>query len=223
MPPGSTLCCVQPARPWSDLRVTAPITVRRATRPDVPRLAATLAAAYPDYRWTSWAFPQDGRAQRLHRWAEVCAGLAGVDAGTTWVTEDCAGVAAWTAPDSPSPAADLQAVLDRDLPKAFGARHRVVLASELLAASGKPEEPHWWLAAVGTRPPARHAGLGAAVLQPVLDRCDADGVPAALCTYTSTAVRWFQRFGFAVTLSTRTAVDHELPIWTMVRRPRRGG
>jgi GNAT superfamily N-acetyltransferase len=203
--------------------VTAPIAVRPATRTDVPRLAATLAAAYPDYRWTSWAFPEDGRAQRLHRWAEVCAGLAGVDAGTTWVTDDCASAAAWSAPGAPAPATDLQAVLDRDLPKIFGSRHRVVLASELLAAPGKPEEPHWWLAAVGTRPGARHAGLGAAVLQPVLDRCDADGVPAALSTYMSTAVRWFVRFGFVVTHSTRTAVDHELPVWTMVRRPRRDG
>jgi GNAT superfamily N-acetyltransferase len=201
--------------------VSVPITVHPATRPDVPRLAATLAAAYPDYRWTSWAFPDDGRAQRLHRWAEVCAGLAGVEAGTTWVTGDCASVAAWTAPGAPARAADLQAVLDRDLPKAFGSRHRVVLASEGLAAQGKPEEPHWWLDAVGTRPADRHAGLAAAVLQPVLERCDADGLPAALTTYTSTAVRWFQRFGFAVTHATRTAVDHELPIWTMVRQPHR--
>ena len=203
--------------------MTAPIAVRPATRPDVPRLAATLAAAYPDYRWTSWAFPEDGRAQRLHRWAEVCAGLAGVDAGTTWITDGGASVAAWTAPGAPPPAADLQAVLDRDLPKAFGSRHRVVLASELLAAPGKPAEPHWWLDAVGTRPANRHAGLGAAVLQPVLDRCDADGLPAALSAYTSTAVRWFGRFGFAVTHSTRTAVDHELPVWTRVRPPRRDG
>jgi GNAT superfamily N-acetyltransferase len=214
---------VNSRRSWSDLPVTAPTAVRPATRTDVPRLAATLAAAYPDYRWTSWAFPEDGRAQRLHRWAEVCAGLAGVDAGTTWVTDDCASAAAWTAPGAPPPAADLQAVLDRDLPKVFGSRHRVVLASELLAAPGKPEEPHWWLDAIGTRPAARHAGLGAAVLQPVLDRCDAEGVPAALSTYTSTAVRWLGRFGFAVTHSTRTAVDHELPVWTMVRRPRRDG
>jgi GNAT superfamily N-acetyltransferase len=194
--------------------------VRRAARPDVPRLAATLAAAYPDYRWTSWALPEDGRAQRLHRWAEVCAGLAGVDAGTTWVTDDCSSVAAWTAPGAPAPAADLQAVLDRDLPKVFGPRHRVVLASERLAAPGKPAEPHWWLDAVGTRPAHRRAGWGAAVLQPVLDRCDDDGVPAALIAYTSTAVRWFQRFGFATTHSTRSAVDHELPVFTLVRPPR---
>ena len=96
-----------------------------------------------------------------------------------------------------------------------------MLASERLGGLGRPEEPHWWLHAVGTRPAARHQGLGAAVLQPVLERCDAERVPAAATVYTSTVVRWLQQSGFAVTHSTRTAVDHELPIWTLVRQPKR--
>jgi GNAT superfamily N-acetyltransferase len=202
--------------------VSTPPVVRPATRADVPRLAATLAAAYPDYRWTSWALPEDGRTQRLHRWAELWGALVPVLAGTAWVTHDVTAAAAWVAPDAGPPAADLQAVIDRDLPRVFGARQPVVLASERLGALGRPEEPHWWLHAVGTRPANRHQGLGAAVLQPVLERCDADGVPAAATVYTSTVVRWLQRFGFAVTHSTRTAVDHELPIWTLVRQPLRG-
>lgn len=193
--------------------------VRRAQRPDVARAAATLAAAYPDYRWTSWAFPDDGRAQRLHRWHELVAGLAGVDAQTTWVTDDCAAVATWNAPGDAAPAADLQAVLDRDLPKVFGSRHRVVLATDRIAADGRPEGPHWWLVAAGTRPSRRRTGLARAVLQPVLDRCDADGVPAALAAYTSGVVHWAEALGFAVTQATRSAVDHELPVWTLVRPP----
>jgi hypothetical protein len=32
-------------------------------------------------------------------------------------------------------------------------------------------------------------------------------------------VRWLQSLGFAVTHATRTAVDHELPVWTLVRPP----
>ncbi|WP_138759311.1 GNAT family N-acetyltransferase [Modestobacter altitudinis] len=201
--------------------MTEPPVVRTAVRADVPRMAATLAAAYPDYRWTSWALPEDGRAQRLSRWAELWGGLVPVLAGTAWVTDDLAAVASWVAPDAGEPAADLQSVIDRDLPRVFGGRQPVVLASERLGALGRPDEPHWWLTAVGTRPAARHQGLGAAVLQPVLERCDAERVPAAATVYTSTVVRWLQRSGFAVTHSTRTAVDHELPVWTLVRQPRR--
>ena len=201
--------------------MTEPPVVRAAVRADVPRMAATLAAAYPDYRWTSWALPEDGRAQRLSRWAELWGGLVPVLGGTAWVTDDLAAVAAWVAPDAGTPADDLQSVIDRDLPRVFGGRQPVVLASERLGALGRPDEPHWWLTAVGTRPAARHQGLGTAVLQPVLERCDAERVPAAATVYTSTVVRWLQRSGFAVTHSTRTAVDHELPVWTLVRQPAR--
>src|SRR3954453_18071453 len=99
---------------WSDAGVSAPPesrpAVRSATRADVPRMAATLAAGDPDYRWTSWALPEDGRAQRLSRWAELWGGLVPVLSGTAWVTDDLAAVAAWVAPDAGAPAADLQSV-----------------------------------------------------------------------------------------------------------------
>ena len=194
-------------------------TVRRATRPDVPRLAATLARAWADYRWSGWALPEDGRAQRLHRWQELAV-LRGLDTDSVWTTEDGGSAVVWTPPSPPPVAADLQAVLDRDLPRMLGSRQPVVLASERLAEQGLPDEPHWRLVTVATLAGSRHQGWAAAVCAPVLDQCDADGVPAALTVYTRLAVSWAQQQGFAVTHATRTAVDHELPAWCLVRRPR---
>jgi len=199
--------------------VTSPEpVVRRARRPDVPRVSATLARAWADYRWSSWALPEDGRAQRLHRWAELAV-LQGLDTDSVWTTEDGAAAAVWAPPSPPPVAPDLQAVLDRDLPRMLGSRQPVVLASDRLAGLGLPEEPHWRLVSLGTLADRRHAGLAAAVCGPVLERCDAEGTPAAVTVYTRLAVTWAQRQGFAVTHATRTAVDHELPVWTMVRRP----
>ena len=43
-----------------------------------------------------------------------------------------------------------------------------------------PHEPHWYLNVVATRPNHQSRGLGAAVLQPVLARADADGLPCYL-------------------------------------------
>lgn len=195
--------------------------VRPARRPDVPRLSATLARAWADYRWSAWALPEDGRAQRLHRWCELAV-LRGLDTGSVWTTDDGACVAVWAPPSPPPVAEDLQVVLDRDLPRMLGSRQPVVLASERLAEQGLPDEPHWRLVALGTLADRRHAGLAAQVCRPVLERCDAEGVPAALTAYTRLAVTWAQRQGFAVTHATRTAVDHELPAWAMVRRPATG-
>lgn len=192
--------------------------VRPARRPDVARVSATLARAWADYRWSSWAFPEDGRAQRLHRWCELAV-LQGLDTETVWTTDDVACAAVWAPPSPPPVAADLQAVLDRDLPRMLGSRQPVVLASDRLAGLGLPDESHWRLVSLGTLADRRHAGLAAAVVRPVLERCDAEGTPAAVVVHTRLAVTWAQRQGFAVTHATRTAVDHELPVWTMVRRP----
>ncbi len=152
------------------------MTVRPARRPDVPRASATLARAWADYRWSSWALPEDGRAQRLHRWCELAV-LRGLDTDSVWTTDDGACVAVWAPPSPPPVAEDLQAVLDRDLPRMLGSRQPVVLASERLAEQGLPEGPHWRLVALGTLADRRHAGLAAEVCRPVLERCDADGVP----------------------------------------------
>ena len=162
--------------------MSAPV-VRPARRPDVPRISATLARAWADYRWSSWALPEDGRSPRLHRWCELVV-LQALDTDSVWTTEDGASVAVWAPPSPPPIAADLQTVLDRDLPRMLGSRQPVVLASERLAEQGLPEEPHWRLVAVGTLAEQRHAGLAAEVCRPVLERCDAEGVPAALTAYT---------------------------------------
>lgn len=43
-----------------------------------------------------------------------------------------------------------------------------------------PEEPHWYLNVVSTLPAHQGRGLGAAVLEPVLERADAEGVACYL-------------------------------------------
>jgi hypothetical protein len=86
--------------------------------------------------------------------------------------------------------------------------------------SARPSEPHWWLLHLGVRPTSRRRGLAAAVLAPVLVRCDTDGVPAAAAVTSWANVRFLRGFGFEVTLSTRTT-DDELPLWVLVRQPQR--
>ena len=88
--------------------------------------------------------------------------------------------------------------------------------------TARPSEPHWWLAHLGVRPTSRRRGLAAAVLAPVLVRCDTEGVQAAAAVVSWANVRFLRGFGFEVTLETRTT-DDELPLWVLVRRPQRPG
>lgn len=210
---------------WSNGRVSAPrVTPGPAVRPaeeaDVPRIAATLTVATAESRWARWALPADGRMQRLTRLHELVAGHAGVATGGTWVSDDVDAVAAWEPPAGsgvPLPD-DVAAALAREVPRLHGERYAVVTATDAIVSAARPAVPHWWLAAVGTRPSARRRRLAGAVLAPVLQRCDAERTPAATAVHSWANVRWLRRFGFVVTETTDTA-DDELPLYVLVREP----
>ena len=196
--------------------------VRTAEPRDVPGIAATLTVALADSRWTRWALPDDGRMQRLTRLHELDAGHRGVSTRTAWVTDDLSAVAVWEPPagaeaTAPLPT-DVRAALDRELPYLAADRAGVVRETGALVAAARPDEPHWWLLHLGVRPTSRRRGLAAAVLAPVLVRCDAEGVPAAAAVFTWANVRFLRGFGFEVEVATQTS-DDELPLWVMVRRP----
>ena len=206
------------------VRVGLP-SVRRAEQRDVPRIAATLTVSLADSRWTRWALPDDGRMQRLTRLHELDAGHRGVATRGAWVTDDVTAVAVWEPPDgaegtAPVPA-DVAAALARELPVLSGPHAARVAATRELVDAARPGRPHWWLAHLGTRPSSRRKGLGRAVLEPALARCDADGVPAATAVYTWAGVRFLRGSGFEVGASLHTA-DDELPVWVLVRPPATG-
>ena len=136
---------------------------------------------------------------------------------------DGRGAAVWAPPGAAMPRRETLRLAPR-LVRAWGVRRFAanVRAWSAVEHTRPGQPPHWYLYILGVHPDVQGRGLGSALMRPVLDRCDAEGVPAAATVYTSTVVRWLQRSGFAVTHSTRTAVDHELPIWTLVRQPRRG-
>jgi GNAT superfamily N-acetyltransferase len=195
--------------------------VRLAEQRDVPRIAATLTIALADSRWTRWALPDDGRMQRLTRLHELDAAHRGVATKTAWVTDDVTAVAVWEPPAGSAPLpADVSAALARELPYLAADRWTAVRETTTLTAAARPAEPHWWLRHLGVRPTARRRGLAAAVLAPVLVRCDVEGTLAGAAVVSWANVRFLRGFGFEVTLETRTA-DDELPVWVLVRQPQR--
>jgi GNAT superfamily N-acetyltransferase len=59
-----------------------------------------------------------------------------------------------------------------------------------------PAEPHWYLEAIGVVPASRSQGIGPSVLTPVLDQCDAAGVPAYLESSNPRNIPFYERHGF---------------------------
>ncbi|WP_347060529.1 N-acetyltransferase [Blastococcus sp. HT6-30] len=214
-PPGPIVRRIDdPDEPGPDVRV--------AEQRDVPAIAATLTVALADSRWTRWALPDDGRMQRLTRLHELDAAHRGVSTGTAWVTEALDAVAVWEPPAGAAGtrplADDVRAALARELPYLGGPRARAVADTDAFLTAARPDRPHWWLRHLGVRPSARRKGLAAAVLAPVLVRCDAERTPAAAAVYGWANVRFLRGFGFQVTETARTT-DDELPLWVLVREP----
>jgi GNAT superfamily N-acetyltransferase len=79
--------------------------------------------------------------------------------------------------------------------------------------------PHWYLAVLGVEPAMQGRGLGGALMRPVLEKADRQGLPCYLETAVEENVPFYRSHGFDV------VVDGEVPgtalrFWTMLRGPR---
>jgi GNAT superfamily N-acetyltransferase len=196
-----------------------PAVIRRAHLADIPALAAMLTRAFLDDPVASWAFQPDRlRPDALRRFqATRIRQLLGGD--EVWTTEDLSCAALWTPPGLPhrpiSEAAELLGCF----------RHPLLLARLPLVATGwrrtelaHPRKPHWYLAVLGTDPPAQGHGLGSAVLAPALEQCDRDGVGAYLESSKERNIDFYARHGFRVLRELK--LTHGPLVWPMWREPR---
>mgnify|MGYP003734231121 FL=1 len=73
------------------------------------------------------------------------------------------------------------------------------MGSKMLIDASHPEEPHWYLAVIGSDPTVRGSGFGQALMRSRLDRVDAEHAPAYLESSNPANVPYYERFGFEVT------------------------
>lgn len=78
--------------------------------------------------------------------------------------------------------------------------------------------PHCYVPLLGVRPDSQGKGLSRAVMQPVFDRADRDGVPVYLETVPEANVAIYRKLGFE--LVGNRNLSRGLPNWEMVRPPR---
>lgn len=81
-----------------------------------------------------------------------------------------------------------------------------------------PTEPHWYLAILGTATEYQGKGVGSALMEPILTKCDTEGVPAYLESSKESNIAFYNRHGFEVTGEVRAKDGPTL--WPMWREPR---
>jgi ribosomal protein S18 acetylase RimI-like enzyme len=196
-----------------------PTAVRRAEPHDVPALARTLARAFADDPVATWFFPRTDRERRLRRvYERVFLRRIAMRHEATFSVDGHAGVAVWLPPGE----AQLSVL------------EQLRLAPAMLALSGRdslrglrgmaavdavhPHEPHWYLWFLGVDPGRQGEGLGSRMLATMLERCDAERVPAYLEASTQRNRALYLRHGFEDAGELR--LPDGPPLYPMWREPR---
>jgi GNAT superfamily N-acetyltransferase len=170
---------------------------RLATEREGPVAAEILARAFVDDPVLS-AFFGSGPVQtaRMARYFELECRLAFAGYGEVWLDDDGLGAALWRRPGGyPEPMRDQLRMLPRYLllfPREFVRASRAMNT----LARAHPKEPHWYLFTVGVVPEVTGQGRGSALLEPVLQRCDTEGIPAYLEASSEDNARLYERLGF---------------------------
>jgi GNAT superfamily N-acetyltransferase len=195
-------------------------SVRHAEPADVPALTRMLVRAYMDDPVAVWTC--EAGALRARTLAGMySARLRELLAEGVWTNPERTSAAVWTAPGRQASIRPSAALLGCLLDPRMLARLPVLARGHRAMQRAHPREPpHWYLSLLGTDPDARGHGLGSAVLQPVLAKCDADGVGAYLESSKPRNLDFYAQFGF------HTVGELQLPrgpkLWPMWREPRAG-
>lgn len=196
----------------------------RAARTDDRRPGVdTLVRAFVDDPVLRWYFPDDRRRSRRLEglfhffWVNLWARHQ-----LAYTTDRVSGVAVWLPPDQWRvglleqlhllPGYVVKVGL-RDLPRG--------LRGFNLLEARHPRQPHFYLHFIGVAPEWQGKGIGTALLQPVLERCDREGLPAYVEATTPCSRSCYQRSGFRVT--DEISYPNGPPTWLMWREPRANG
>jgi ribosomal protein S18 acetylase RimI-like enzyme len=200
-----------------------PIGVRNAQRRDVREMSRSLGRAFYDDPVMMWMLPNAAqRAKSLPRMFAAMTRHHFLAGGGAEVATNGSGIGAaalWDPPGRWKQSGRDELLMMPTVIWAF--RSRVPAARQVMEIMKRehPEEPHWYLAVIGSDPTVRGAGFGQALMRSRLDRCDAEHAPAYLESSNPDNVPYYMRFGFEVTgeIKLPDGGPSMFPVWRPAR------
>jgi ribosomal protein S18 acetylase RimI-like enzyme len=169
------------------------VRIRQAVGADRGVVQNLLHRAFYDDPVSSWVYPEPAHRDRVHPlmmgaffdvvFAHGQVDLADEGAAALWL-DTPAGM-----PEPDDGAAQLRAALDPY-------NERIELIGSLTAGIHPHHEAHVYLWMIGVGPDRQGEGLGSALMEPVLARCDREGRAAYLEASTTRSRGLYRRLGF---------------------------
>jgi ribosomal protein S18 acetylase RimI-like enzyme len=187
------------------------------------RAAALLARAFHDdpvYRLT---MPDEGKRASALTWLFERVVRYCILYGHTFTTPGLEGIAGWLPPGHSN--LTLGRIIRSGLHatplklglSAYRRFDTYMTYADKLHARLAPRS-HWYLWVIGVKPACQGQGIGSKLLQPILARADADGVPCYLETEGERNVRFYEKHGFRV-VDQGSVPKLGAQVWAMLREP----
>ncbi len=190
-------------------------TIKSATTADEAAVLGVITLAFSTDPLARWIYPNP-REYLAHFPSLVLAiGAKAFASGSAHYAEGFAGATLWlppgVSPDEERPVAMIRETVAERLQ---GDLFKILEQ----AGAGHPEEPHWYLWAIGTDPARQSRGYGSALLRHALASCDRDKKLAYLESSNPRNLGLYLRHGFEL-IGTIQAGSSP-PIFPMLRKPR---
>jgi len=180
-----------------------------------------MGRAFLDYNLMAYAKPDQRLAAVTSLYGAILKDC--FSHGEVYAYGSCTGVAAWLPPACPAPTFFRQARAGMlAIPWHFGLRgFRILDAYDKVARRLHHDHApmrHWFLAAIGVDAGHQGQGIGSALMRPMLERADREGLHCWLDTHQESNVRLYQRHGFIVAERVELP-GHPIPVYGMLRPP----
>lgn len=196
------------------------IGIRKATASDREACADILAEAFDRDPAINWLVRQDQkRAEAIHLLFQVAFDKLTFPYGDVYITENSDGAALWTPPGSWQLGFPAQLMLLPNYLRAckFSRMHVVIPRIQAIQRL-HPSFPHYYLFALGVKPPLQGRGIGSDLLRHVLAKCDEMHLPAYLEASAEQNRDLYMRHGFMVVREFLMG-DNGPMLWFMLRDP----
>ncbi|MEV5513777.1 GNAT family N-acetyltransferase [Streptomyces flaveolus] len=201
------------------------VAIRTAGEGDRELVVRLLDEAFQDDPVSRWVFPGEEYRRRTHRRLMAAFTDAVLADGWIDITEDGAACALWLSVsedghggETDEAGADGPAQVREAVDPDNARVERIARLTEGIHPSGRA---HAYLWMIGVAPGRQGEGLGTALIESVLDRCDREELPAYLEASSARSRGLYERLGFEFTGRALDLPDGPR-MWPMWREPRQG-